>query len=165
MMKELVRKFFIHKLFRFTCQIGVGIDDLTAFSIGGGSASDSGRSIASSVSTEPFFTGQNAPTEASQTAVPATDAQTPTQAPVPIGSESNASNEQSVLPTIAEPSTSQAPEVQPDDTNESQDTNELREQESKSTDDNADNNDVINVYSSGDEGKQLKEYHLYEGVT
>lgn len=52
-----------------------------------------------------------------------------------------------------EASTSQVPEVQPDDTNESQDTTELKEQESTSNDDNADNHDIINIYSSGDEGK------------
>lgn len=120
---------------------------------GGGSASDSGRSIASSVSTEPFFTGQNVPTETQQTLELATESQTPTQTPAPIeNNESNASvnnNEPSAAPTSAEPSTSQAPEVQPEDTNESQDTNELKEQEDTSND----RVDIIHVYSSGDEGK------------
>lgn len=125
--------------------------------LGGGSASDSGRSIASSVSTEPFFSGQNVPTEtqpASESAAQ-TPTPTPTEAQPIADSETSANNnEQSTLPIATEPTTSQVPDAQPDDTNESQETTELKEQESASNDDNADNNDVINVYSSGDEGKR-----------
>lgn len=40
--------------------------------------------------------------------------------------------------------------MQPDDTNESQDTNESKEPETATNNENVDN--VINIYSSGDEG-------------
>lgn len=122
---------------------------------GGGSASDSGRSIASSVSTEPFFSGQNVPTETQPTSETATETQTPTQTQAATENESNTSvnnNEPNEAPTTADPSTSQAPEIQPEDTNESQDTNKLKEQEGTSND----RLDIIHVYSSGDEGKSLE---------
>lgn len=118
-------------------------------SIGGGSASDSGRSIASSVSTEPFFSGQSVATETQPATETATQAQTQTQTETDANASAN-NNEQSA-PNAVEPSTSQVPELQPEDINESQDTNELKDAASASNDDNA---DVINVYSSGDEGKR-----------
>lgn len=61
-------------------------------------------------------------------------------------------NEQMAPQNVIEPTTSQAVDTQPDDTSESLDTVELKDHESVSNDDIADNNDVINVYSSGDEG-------------
>lgn len=61
-------------------------------------------------------------------------------------------NVQTTPQNLTEPTTSQAAVVQPDDTNESLDTVELKDHESVSNDDMADKSDVINVYSSGDEG-------------
>lgn len=127
------------------------------FAAGGGSASDSGRSIASSVSTEPFFSGQSAPTETQPASESAAQTPTPTQTQptTDIDAATSANNnEQSTTPNTIEASTSQVPDApQPDDANESQDTTEMKEQETVSNDDNADNNDIINVYSSGDEGE------------
>lgn len=80
-------------------------------------------------------------------------------AQTPIESEASANvnnNEPSTTPAPVNPSTSQAPETQADDTNESQDASELKEQETASNDGTADNTDVIDVYSSGDEGKQIR---------
>lgn len=119
---------------------------MNSISKGGGSASDSGRSIASSVSTEPFFTGQSVTTEpqAATETVPQNQTQTA------IESSNTANNNESVQSTpnaAAETSTSQVLETQPEDTNES------KEPETATTADNADI--VINVYSSGDEGKLL----------
>lgn len=127
-------------------------------SIGGGSASDSGRSIASSVSTEPFFSGQSqsvaTETQPATAAPEANATQNATQTTAAEG-DANAStnnNEQSTPNAIAPTTSNVVAETHPEDTNESQDTNELKDQESASNDDNADNMDVINVYSSGDEG-------------
>lgn len=126
-------------------------------SIGGGSASDSGHSIASSVSTEPFFSGQSVATETTQPIAETNAAQTSTQtiqSQMDSTTDASGNNNELLTPqhVIEQPTTSQAVDTQPDDTNESLDTIELKDHESVSNDDIADNNDVINVYSSGDEG-------------
>lgn len=133
-------------------------------SLGGGSASDSGHSIASSVSTEqPFFSGQSVATEpqpihGNNATHTQTQTPTPTQT-VQIQADeathsASANNNQLTTPQnlIVEPTTSRVADTQPDDTNESLVTVELKDYESVSNDNVADNNDVINVYSSGDEG-------------
>lgn len=126
-------------------------------SIGGGSASDSGRSIASSVSTEPFFSGQSVTVE-SQLAIPSESNTTQNVHQTPTESEVTASannNEEPIVLNAIEPTTSNVAALHPEETNESQDTNEIKDPESASNDDNTENNDVINVYSSGDEGDFL----------
>lgn len=122
-------------------------------SIGGGSASDSGHSIASSVSTEPFFSGQSVATETQPIAeTNATQTQT-IQNQMDTTTNAGVNNNEPIAPqNVIAPTTSQVVDTQPDDTNESLDTIELKDHESVSNDDIADNNDVINVYSSGDEG-------------
>lgn len=109
-------------------------------------------------------------TNATQTQTP-----TPTQT-IQIQMDDTTSNGSSVnnnQPTapqniIVEPTTSRATDPpQPDDTTESLDTVELKEHESVRNDDVADNNDVINVYSSGDEGLYTLQslYLFYEKKT
>lgn len=120
-------------------------------SIGGGSASDSGHSIASSVSTEPFFSGQSVATEMQPIAE--SNATQTIQNQMDSATNTSVNNNEQMAPqNVIEPTTSQVVDTQPDDTNESLDTVELKDHESASNDDIADNNDVINVYSSGDEG-------------
>lgn len=120
-------------------------------SIGGGSASDSGHSIASSVSTEPFFSGQSVATETQP--ITETNATQTIQSQMDSATNTGINNNEQLTPqNVIEPTTSQVVATQPDDTNESLDTVELKDHESVSNDDIADNNDVINVYSSGDEG-------------
>lgn len=121
-------------------------------SLGGGSASDSGHSIASSVSTEPFFSGQSLTTETAQPIAESNATQTNQNQMDSATATSVNNNEQMAPQNVIEPTTSQAVDTQPDDTSESLDTVELKDHESVSNDDIADNNDVINVYSSGDEG-------------
>lgn len=132
--------------------------DSSNLSIGGGSASDSGRSIASSVSTEPFFSGQSITTETQPMPVEANAtcslSQTQSQPQVEISSANN--NEQMIRDSTESSTSTQPTDVHHDDTNDSQDTNESKGQESASNVDNADNNDVINVYSSGDEGMLIQ---------
>lgn len=147
--KEQVRKFISIKSKTFAI-LTIVTFSLNFLSKGGGSASDSGRSIASSVSTEPFFTGQSVTTEPQAATETAPQNQTQTA----IESSNTANNNGQVQSTpnaVAETSTSQVLETQPEDTNESQDTNESKEPETATNADNADI--VINVYSSGDEGK------------
>lgn len=118
------------------------VDDIVSnVLLGGGSASDSGRSIASSVSTEPFFSGQNVPTDN-----PAAEAQ---------GDAGTAANNSQQNVTSAVEASTSVPVTGTEaiDAAESQALNELKDLEIGSNDDNADNNDVINVYSSGDEGR------------
>lgn len=60
-------------------------------------------------------------------------------------------NDQTTPNAVTEPSTPQVIlGTQPEDTNESQDTNESKERETATNNENVDN--VINIYSSGDEG-------------
>lgn len=122
-------------------------------SIGGGSASDSGHSIASSVSTEPFFSGQSVATETQPMAeTNATQTQT-IQNQMDSATNTSVNNNELIAPqNVVEPTTSQVLDAQPVDTIETLDTIELKDHESVSNDDIVDNNDVINVYSSGDEG-------------
>lgn len=138
----------------FFCRFTILMWSITSIDIffsgkGGGSASDSGRSIASSVSTEPFFSSQSAPTEPQQATDTAQRSQSESQTASDATTIAN-NNEQATSNAVAEASTSQIPDAQPDDTNESQDTNESKEPETAANNDNADI--VINVYSSGDEG-------------
>lgn len=133
-------------------------------SIGGGSASDSGHSIASSVSTEPFFSGQSVATETqaivetnatqTQTPAPASSApiQTTFQSQMDSATNASVNNNELAPQNVIEPTTSQVADTQPDDTIESLNTIESKDHEIVSNDDIADNNDVINIYSSGDEG-------------
>lgn len=132
---------------------------LNGFQIGGGSASDSGRSIASSVSTEPFFSGQSVATEtqamAGSTAPTETGAQTQSgdgESDAGINNNEPASNATDATTSQAASAAATPATTLPEDASESQDATELKDQENTNNDDNADNNDVINVYSSGDEG-------------
>lgn len=103
------------------------------------------------MSTEPFFSGQSVATEtqpiaetnATQTIQSQMDSTT-------IAGVNN--NELTATQNVIEPTTSHVVDTRPDNTNESPDTIELKDHESISNDDIAENNDVINVYSSGDEG-------------